>query len=289
MSRMAVSLALLLLSSPLGVVSRVSAQATRTPVRRSVDTLAVADSVRALAAYLTSLGQVTSALRSFLTRSSVSATATSGCGMRVARASTSSVSAGSDTVLLQLGDLDPRPFVSVDNALSDLYSVAVETSLGDSSIAATIVSGADKAPTLTSRGWPRVQLRVQSRARAESLATRFGAVIAACGGQPMSPELLAYRRAPRDIVGNLMSDSGVARAKATCRALVTETLRSPGSARFTSDSLTIAGWTPSTGQMVVTGDVDAQNGFGAMIHRSFICTLSRDGTAWLPVRSPLLF
>ena len=58
-----------------------------------------------------------------------------------------------------------------------------------------------------------------------------------------------------------------------CRSAVAGRLRAPGSARWPGGEIVSHGATTWT----VQGDVDAQNGFGALLRMSWECTAERDG------------
>lgn len=69
------------------------------------------------------------------------------------------------------------------------------------------------------------------------------------------------------------SDNGYT-AEYQCKEFVKDRLKSPSSAEFdTSHSGTEPVYT-------VTGTVDSQNGFGAMVRNSFTCTVSHSGDRW---------
>ncbi len=61
-------------------------------------------------------------------------------------------------------------------------------------------------------------------------------------------------------------------AKVACEGFVEDRLRSPASADFSDTSVVRAGDT-----YTVTGAVDSQNGFGAMIRNTYRCEVSRVG------------
>lgn len=58
----------------------------------------------------------------------------------------------------------------------------------------------------------------------------------------------------------------------TCHEAVTNQLKAPATAKFTNDEAKLAegGWT-------VTGSVDSENSFGALIRSSYTCTARLDG------------
>ena len=60
-------------------------------------------------------------------------------------------------------------------------------------------------------------------------------------------------------------------AEIMCQEFVKDRLKSPSSAEF---SATTSGLGP---QFVVTGTVDSQNSFGAMMQNRFSCTVTEDG------------
>lgn len=68
-------------------------------------------------------------------------------------------------------------------------------------------------------------------------------------------------------------------ARAACRELVKDRLRSPASAQFSDLAHRGSGV-----QFVVTGIVDSENAFGAMIRNSFTCEVRLDGEYWRLVR-----
>jgi hypothetical protein len=70
------------------------------------------------------------------------------------------------------------------------------------------------------------------------------------------------------------SDNGVG-AERVCRDFVKDRLKSPSSAKFSG----LAHDNSGTG-FVVTGNVDSQNSFGAMVRNSFTCDVRLDGDTW---------
>jgi hypothetical protein len=82
-----------------------------------------------------------------------------------------------------------------------------------------------------------------------------------------------------------VSDVGVALA---CEALVKDKLRSPGTAEFGSiwDGENSTATDNGDGTWHVEGQVDSQNGFGAMVRSVFTCTIEVEGTE--PVRKQVL-
>lgn len=72
------------------------------------------------------------------------------------------------------------------------------------------------------------------------------------------------------------SDAGL--AKYACEQQVKENLKSPSTADFTGTDAT------GSGPFTVTGEVDSQNGFGAMVRSSFECSVRvADGNAYTTV------
>lgn len=78
---------------------------------------------------------------------------------------------------------------------------------------------------------------------------------------------------------NIFSDDGKPSvgsgdAVIACQSLVKDELKSPGSAKFSGATATGSGssWTSQ-------GEVDSQNGFGAMIRTSYSCVLSYDDSS----------
>lgn len=75
---------------------------------------------------------------------------------------------------------------------------------------------------------------------------------------------------------------GVATARALCRAAVLDELRAPGTARFVADAedvVTGAGGAAGVelaARYDVTGEVDAENGFGALLRVDYACAVYRD-------------
>lgn len=68
-------------------------------------------------------------------------------------------------------------------------------------------------------------------------------------------------------------------ARAACRVLVEDRLRAPSSAEFSNLAHTGSG-----DRFTVTGVVDAQNAFGAMVRNTFTCEVRLDGDQWRLVR-----
>lgn len=63
-------------------------------------------------------------------------------------------------------------------------------------------------------------------------------------------------------------------AEDTCKDAVKNSLKSPGTAKF--HNLTTTGYGPWT----TIGDVDSENGFGALIRSSFTCETTLDGDTY---------
>lgn len=63
-------------------------------------------------------------------------------------------------------------------------------------------------------------------------------------------------------------------AERVCQDFVSERLKSPSSAEFDT---TVTGIGP---EYTVTGTVDSQNSFGAMVRKEFSCTVRGDGETW---------
>lgn len=66
-------------------------------------------------------------------------------------------------------------------------------------------------------------------------------------------------------------------AKTVCQGFVKKQLKSPTSARFSEESATKA-----SGRWTVSGVVDSQNSFGAMVRNQYTCTTTyqKDGDQW---------
>lgn len=60
-----------------------------------------------------------------------------------------------------------------------------------------------------------------------------------------------------------------------CEDSLRSTLKSPSTAKFSNENAVASG-----SQYTVTGAVDAQNGFGAMLRRQWSCTASGSGSSW---------
>lgn len=69
-------------------------------------------------------------------------------------------------------------------------------------------------------------------------------------------------------------DSG-ADAEHACQELVKDRLKSPASAKFSGLSHTGTG-----DEYTVTGSVDSQNSFGALMRSDFVCTVRANGDSW---------
>lgn len=61
-------------------------------------------------------------------------------------------------------------------------------------------------------------------------------------------------------------------AEAMCRSFITDRLKSPGSARF-SDSSETERTSKSDGGFLITGWVDSQNSFGALLRSHYSCSI----------------
>lgn len=63
-------------------------------------------------------------------------------------------------------------------------------------------------------------------------------------------------------------------AESVCKDFVKDRLKSPGSAKFHTDN------TGSGTAFTVTGTVDSQNSFGALIRNNFTCRVHEVGDRW---------
>lgn len=63
-------------------------------------------------------------------------------------------------------------------------------------------------------------------------------------------------------------------AQVMCEDFVEDRLRSPGSADFQRPDSTIE---VGTNEWQVSGSVDAENGFGALVRIDYVCTIRADG------------
>lgn len=88
-------------------------------------------------------------------------------------------------------------------------------------------------------------------------------------------EAAAKASASIDRAKALADEAAQNTARNACRKAVLAQLKSPGSARWADDTVASegsAGWQ-------VDGEVDAQNGFGALVRLSFTCTVDDKGVA----------
>lgn len=67
---------------------------------------------------------------------------------------------------------------------------------------------------------------------------------------------------------------GEAGARTACEQFVTNAIKTPSTAKFPDGARVEKN---PVGAYVVTGEVDAQNGFGAMIRQTYTCTVTHDG------------
>lgn len=65
-------------------------------------------------------------------------------------------------------------------------------------------------------------------------------------------------------------------AKRACEASVTDQLKSPATAKFSGEIVT-----EDSGSYRVTGHVDSENGFGAMLRSHYSCTAHSSGGEWV--------
>jgi cytochrome c biogenesis protein ResB len=63
------------------------------------------------------------------------------------------------------------------------------------------------------------------------------------------------------------------RATANCEGFVKVRLKAPSTAKFSNEATSVNGRL-----YTVTGDVDAQNSFGAMLRNRYSCFVTKDGT-----------
>lgn len=71
------------------------------------------------------------------------------------------------------------------------------------------------------------------------------------------------------------SDHSAGDAPRMCRDFVKAQLISPGSAKFSGTHTQRSG-----DEYTVTGSVDAQNAFGALLRRDYTCTIRDEGDTW---------
>jgi hypothetical protein len=64
-------------------------------------------------------------------------------------------------------------------------------------------------------------------------------------------------------------------AKDACQGFVKERLKAPATADFSGEAVTVDGKTYS-----VTGDVDAENSFGAKLRMTYTCVVTDAGDEW---------
>lgn len=64
-----------------------------------------------------------------------------------------------------------------------------------------------------------------------------------------------------------------------CQQFVKDRLKAPSTADFSDEDHTNSG----DHQWIVTGVVDAENSFGAMLRSSYRCELKVDGEDWIPL------
>ena len=75
--------------------------------------------------------------------------------------------------------------------------------------------------------------------------------------------------------GNPGAGPGNREVSAQCEQWVRDALKAPASASFTGVQVAGGG-----GAWVVTGDVDAENSFGAEVRQSWTCNITLDGDLW---------
>jgi hypothetical protein len=251
-----------------------------------------ADSLRALQQLLTVHGKAVSASGSFLIRYSAAITEIEPCRMTLAKRDSSSVADNDDTLHVDFSLVTPNPRVTVVSDPSDSWAAILETTSGKPEIpgrrrlffkhkVAGSIQRFDSAMV-----FPAADIIVQTKARAERVAELAGRVAILCGGKPMDPRFVAERNRPRDVSGNLLSDSSIVRVKAQCRELVRGNLVSPTTAQFASDSLTYA--RIADDKMQVDGKVAAQNRAGGILEKTFSCDFRREGDAWVPSGKPII-
>lgn len=66
-----------------------------------------------------------------------------------------------------------------------------------------------------------------------------------------------------------------AEARFVCEEWVRDGLRAPATARFSGVTTTASG-----GVYTIRGDVDAENGFGALLRSGWVCEVRLDGETW---------
>lgn len=69
-----------------------------------------------------------------------------------------------------------------------------------------------------------------------------------------------------------MSDQAIAH----CEKLVSQSLKAPATAQYQASAAPVDGGTPELGPWTITGTVDAENSFGALLRMTWGCSSSYD-------------
>lgn len=188
------------------------------------------------------------------------------------------------TYLIDLRRWSPEVSVKPVGMGTALYIVSIENTSGNSDVPTRVVSEGeipDSARGLSSF------VDEQSARRASVL---WASAIRSCGGVPRSPEVKARReaanRAVTDSAERLrrgsLSDSAKVAIAALCRERVKRQLRAPSAAVFEPDSSWLFIENEKAGTLMLTGHVEAQNGFGGMSSRRFACSFEKYGATYVP-------
>jgi hypothetical protein len=127
-----------------------------------------------------------------------------------------------------------------------------------------------------------VEIQFPSKTLADEGAGLLGESIAHCGGRKRPATVAAQHdsaaRAEAELEERLVQQ---------CHRLVLAALVAPGSAKFPDEATVLPMGKRDT--LNVSGKVDSQNRFGALIRKNYSCTFRRERGAWVPARAVLIY
>jgi hypothetical protein len=98
------------------------------------------------------------------------------------------------------------------------------------------------------------------------------------------PQRAAREQAAKDALAGILGTNLDSAAKRVlierCQAEIKAQLKAPGTASFDSTVSTLK--IPTSGNYMVLGSVEAQNGFGARLTNSYACEMEKYGEQWIP-------
>jgi hypothetical protein len=216
------------------------------------------------------------------------ALSTDGCSLTLDELTQSEVDDMHNMTQLDLRTLTPDVQVANVDVLSDVYAVRVETTSGES---ANLTHRTTIYHTGENKGKEQqnevhgsfTEIVFPSKVSAERAKELARNAIQHCGGAVRPAEVTAELKSAEEEKNALMD-----RLRKQCQRLVLGKLKSPGSAKFDVESPGLS-LRKKDGGIYISGEVDAEIGYGASLRKNYICTFRLEGESWLPDGDPLVF